>query len=123
MSRMMRTFPSEQSIDALQSYVIVVFPLIQGIPLHLQIDTYEDIGVADAEPIHRAFCQIKIFRDKVSSITYKPHQQFNIEIQILLITYLKGAERKNKDESRSAEKRMQKLMKQNNSSFSGIVNL
>ncbi len=38
----------------------------QGIPLHLQIDTYEDVGVADAEPIHRAFCQIKIFRDKVS---------------------------------------------------------
>ncbi|CAB3988532.1 grainyhead 1 homolog [Paramuricea clavata] len=65
---------------------------VKGIPLHLQIDTYEDIGVADAEPIHRAFCQIKIFRDK-------------------------GAERKNKDESRSAEKRMQKLMKQS-SSFS-----
>lgn len=34
--------------------------------MHLQIDTYEDLGVADAEPIHRSFCQIKIFRDKVS---------------------------------------------------------
>jgi hypothetical protein len=50
-------------------YLIDVFVLIQGIPLHLQIDTYEDIGVADAEPIHRAFCQIKIFRDKVSLLT------------------------------------------------------
>ncbi|XP_028401956.1 grainyhead-like protein 1 homolog isoform X2 [Dendronephthya gigantea] len=66
---------------------------VKGIPLHLQIDTYEDVGVADAEPIHRAFCQIKIFRDK-------------------------GAERKNKDESKSAEKRMQKLMQKQSSSFS-----
>ncbi|XP_046853173.1 LOW QUALITY PROTEIN: grainyhead-like protein 1 homolog [Xenia sp. Carnegie-2017] len=63
---------------------------VKGIPLHLQIDTYEDVDVPDAEPVHRAFCQIKIFRDK-------------------------GAERKNKDESRSAEKRMQKLMKQSSS--------
>lgn len=39
----------------------------QGIPLHLQIDTYEDINNPDAEPIHRAFCQIKVFRDKVST--------------------------------------------------------
>ncbi|CAH3197079.1 unnamed protein product, partial [Porites evermanni] len=53
---------------------------VKGIPLHLQIDTYEDINNPDAEPIHRAFCQIKVFRDK-------------------------GAERKNKDESKSAEKR------------------
>jgi len=37
----------------------------QGIPLHLQIDTYEDPDSSDAEPVHRAFCQIKVFRDKV----------------------------------------------------------
>ncbi|KAK3701725.1 hypothetical protein QZH41_018886 [Actinostola sp. cb2023] len=61
---------------------------VKGIPLHLQIDTYEDPDSPDAEPIHRAFCQIKVFRDK-------------------------GAERKNKDESKSAERRMQKWMKQN----------
>ncbi|XP_031561681.1 grainyhead-like protein 2 homolog isoform X2 [Actinia tenebrosa] len=61
---------------------------VKGIPLHLQIDTYEDPESSDAEPVHRAFCQIKVFRDK-------------------------GAERKNKDESRSAERRMQKWMKQN----------
>ena len=39
--------------------------LLQGIPLHLQIDTYEDLTNADAEPVHRSFCQIKVFRDKV----------------------------------------------------------
>ncbi|EDO44423.1 predicted protein, partial [Nematostella vectensis] len=53
---------------------------VKGIPLHLQIDTYEDVDNPDAEPVHRAFCQIKVFRDK-------------------------GAERKNKDESKSAERR------------------
>ncbi|XP_029188069.1 grainyhead-like protein 2 homolog [Acropora muricata] len=63
---------------------------VKGIPLHLQIDTYEDIANADAEPVHRSFCQIKVFRDK-------------------------GAERKNKDESKSAEKRIQKWVKQNTS--------
>ncbi|RMX37016.1 hypothetical protein pdam_00005052, partial [Pocillopora damicornis] len=64
---------------------------VKGIPLHLQIDTYEDITNPDAEPVHRSFCQIKVFRDK-------------------------GAERKNKDESKSAEKRIQKWVKQNTSS-------
>ena len=39
---------------------------LQGIPLHLQIDTYEDLTNPDAEPVHRSFCQIKVFRDKVS---------------------------------------------------------
>ncbi|XP_078371214.1 grainyhead-like protein 2 homolog isoform X2 [Oculina patagonica] len=64
---------------------------VKGIPLHLQIDTYEDLTNPDAEPVHRSFCQIKVFRDK-------------------------GAERKNKDESKSAEKRIQKWVKQNTSS-------
>lgn len=64
---------------------------VKGIPLHLQIDTYEDIPSPDTEPVHRSFCQIKVFRDK-------------------------GAERKNKDESKSAEKRIQKWVKQNTSS-------
>ena len=30
---------------------------VKGIPLHLQIDTYEEL-VSDAEPIHRSFCQV-----------------------------------------------------------------
>ena len=41
---------------------------LQGIPLHLQIDTYEDLTNPDAEPVHRTFCQIKVFRDKVSEM-------------------------------------------------------
>ena len=44
----------------------------QGIPLHLQIDTYEDIANADAEPVHRSFCQIKVFRDKVNEYVVRP---------------------------------------------------
>jgi transcription factor CP2-like protein len=50
------------------------------------VDTYEDLMNPDAEACHRGFCQIKVFRDK-------------------------GAERKNKDESKSAEKRMARLIK------------
>ena len=49
----------------LKTWRICWFPL-QGIPLHLQIDTYEDLTNPDAEPVHRSFCQIKVFRDKVS---------------------------------------------------------
>lgn len=60
---------------------------VKGIPLHLQVDTYEDLNNSESEPVHRGFCQIKVFRDK-------------------------GAERKNKDESKSAERRLTKFMKQ-----------
>ncbi|XP_065836862.1 grainyhead-like protein 2 homolog isoform X2 [Oscarella lobularis] len=59
---------------------------VKGIPLYLQVDTYEDLVNASADPVHRACCRIKIFRDK-------------------------GAERKNKDESKSAEKRLQRIIK------------
>ncbi|XP_057313118.1 grainyhead-like protein 2 homolog [Hydractinia symbiolongicarpus] len=58
---------------------------VKGIPLHLQVDTYEDLD-RNADPVHRGFCQIKVFRDK-------------------------GAERKNKDESKLVGKRMEKQMK------------
>jgi hypothetical protein len=73
--RRFQSRPLGKSISPPECYILImiVFVLfnwcvyvVQGIPLHLQIDTYEDLGVADAEPIHRAFCQIKIFRDKVS---------------------------------------------------------
>eukprot|EP00794_Sanderia_malayensis_P007236 gene7236-8044_t len=60
---------------------------VKGIPLHLQVDTFEDLITPDVDPVHRAFCQMKVFRDK-------------------------GAERKNKDESKSAERRLSKVMKQ-----------
>ena len=35
----------------------------QGLPLHLQIDTYEDLR--DTTVYHRGYCQIKVFCDKV----------------------------------------------------------
>ena len=38
----------------------------QGLPLHLQIDTFDEIR--DSGPVfHRGYCQIKVFCDKVSA--------------------------------------------------------
>ncbi|XP_021919127.1 protein grainyhead isoform X3 [Zootermopsis nevadensis] len=51
---------------------------VKGLPLHLQIDTYED--PRDSTIFHRGYCQIKVFCDK-------------------------GAERKTRDEERRAAKR------------------
>ncbi|GJQ68080.1 grh [Trypoxylus dichotomus] len=51
---------------------------VKGLPLHLQIDTYED--PRDSSVYHRGYCQIKVFCDK-------------------------GAERKTRDEERRAAKR------------------
>ncbi|XP_019765337.1 protein grainyhead isoform X2 [Dendroctonus ponderosae] len=51
---------------------------VKGLPLHLQIDTYED--PRDTNLFHRGYCQIKVFCDK-------------------------GAERKTRDEERRAAKR------------------
>ncbi|XP_050313252.1 protein grainyhead isoform X2 [Anthonomus grandis grandis] len=51
---------------------------VKGLPLHLQIDTYED--PRDSNVYHRGYCQIKVFCDK-------------------------GAERKTRDEERRAAKR------------------
>ncbi|XP_049293651.1 protein grainyhead-like isoform X1 [Anopheles funestus] len=51
---------------------------VKGLPLHLQIDTFED--PRDTSVFHRGYCQIKVFCDK-------------------------GAERKTRDEERRAAKR------------------
>ncbi|XP_037827478.1 protein grainyhead isoform X7 [Lucilia sericata] len=51
---------------------------VKGLPLHVQIDTFED--PRDAQVFHRGYCQIKVFCDK-------------------------GAERKTRDEERRAAKR------------------
>lgn len=40
----------------------------QGLPLHIQIDTFEDHR--DAQIFHRGYCQIKVFCDKVSIIFF-----------------------------------------------------
>ncbi|XP_067142512.1 grainyhead-like protein 1 homolog isoform X1 [Centruroides vittatus] len=52
---------------------------VKGLPLHLQIDTVDDYR-EESLPIHRGYCQIKVFCDK-------------------------GAERKTRDEERRAAKR------------------
>ncbi|CAG0881525.1 unnamed protein product [Cyprideis torosa] len=52
---------------------------VKGLPLHLQVDTYDDL-VKPLPAYHRGYCQIKIFCDK-------------------------GAERKTRDEERRASKR------------------
>jgi len=59
---------------------------VKGTPLYIQMDTFEDTDSLNPEPADRCYCQIKVFRDK-------------------------GAERKNKDESRTAERKLQKLLK------------
>ena len=38
---------------------------MKGYPLHVVVDTYEDLENESAEPVHRAYCRVKIFRDKV----------------------------------------------------------
>lgn len=55
---------------------------VKGLPLHVQVDTYEDprAEVGSSQVYHRGYCQIKIFCDK-------------------------GAERKLRDEERRAAKR------------------
>ncbi|KAJ6218222.1 hypothetical protein RDWZM_009379 [Blomia tropicalis] len=52
---------------------------VKGLPLHLQVDTFDDIREGST-PVHKGYCQIKVFCDK-------------------------GAERKTRDEERRAAKR------------------
>lgn len=42
----------------------MVWFVSQGLPLHIQVDTYED--PRDGPVYHRGYCQIKVFCDKVS---------------------------------------------------------
>ena len=37
--------------------------IFQGLPLHVQIDTFEE--TKDTGPVHRGYCQVKVFCDKV----------------------------------------------------------
>lgn len=41
---------------------------VKGIPLFLVADTYDEVESESADPVHRAFCRIKIFRDKVYNL-------------------------------------------------------
>ena len=40
---------------------------VRGLPLHIQIDTYDDIYMTTKYPVNRSYAQIKIFCDKVCS--------------------------------------------------------
>lgn len=42
---------------------------VKGLPLHLQIDTFDDIREGSL-PINRGYCQIKVFCDKVRADHY-----------------------------------------------------
>ena len=42
---------------------------VKGYPLHMVVDTYENLDTDTAEPVHRAYCKVKIFRDKVCICT------------------------------------------------------
>ena len=33
------------------------------------VDTYETVESDNAEPVHRAYCKVKIFRDKVGTLS------------------------------------------------------
>lgn len=45
---------------------LFIHDLFQGLPLHIQIDTFED--PRDTQVYHRGYCQIKVFCDKVRFI-------------------------------------------------------
>lgn len=45
------------------SKLIMFLASLQGLPLHIQIDTFED--PRDQQVYHRGYCQIKVFCDKV----------------------------------------------------------
>ncbi|XP_035214512.1 protein grainyhead-like, partial [Stegodyphus dumicola] len=66
---------------------------VKGLPLHLQIDTFDDFRES-APPHHRGYCQIKAFCDK-------------------------GAERKTRDEERRAAKRKLTAASDGSVSFPG----
>ena len=38
---------------------------VTGMPMHFVTDTYEDILRNCTSPVHRAYCKVKMFRDKV----------------------------------------------------------
>lgn len=51
---------------------------VQGIPLFLMVDTYEDVkSPIESEPTHRCYCKVKVFRDKVSVSDLDEHADAN----------------------------------------------
>ncbi|XP_060234598.1 grainyhead-like protein 2 homolog [Meriones unguiculatus] len=44
---------------------------VKGLPLMIQIDTYSYNNRSN-KPVHRAYCQIKVFCDKVPALSFSP---------------------------------------------------
>lgn len=53
-----------KSIKKVLKHTILISVYFKGLPLHIQIDTFED--PRDTNVHHRGYCQIKVFCDKVS---------------------------------------------------------
>ena len=47
----------------IKTMFLIANVMFQGLPLHVQIDTFED--TKEATPVNRAYCQVKVFCDKV----------------------------------------------------------
>lgn len=58
---------------------------VKGLPLHLQIDTFDDIREG-AIPINRGYCQVKVFCDKVR-VFFINRKQTNIIVLLLLVFF------------------------------------
>ena len=54
---------------------------VKGLPLHIVVDTYEEQDSNQEEPSHRAYCRVKIFRDKVEMI----HLEYTV-ISVVIVS-------------------------------------
>lgn len=61
---------------------------LQGLPLHVQIDTFED--PRDTQVMHRGYCQIKVFCDKVSVQYCSQHNIFKSFNRFVVCMFLIG---------------------------------
>ncbi len=60
--------------------------VLQGLPLHVQIDTFEN--AQDATPVHRGYCQVKVFCDKVRVPVLHPGASMRWRPLVVLIRNL-----------------------------------
>lgn len=51
---------------------------VKGLPLNIQIDTYSYNNRSN-KPVHRAYCQIKVFCDKVRLPTRQGHLEYSVQ--------------------------------------------
>ena len=61
---------------------------LQGMPLFVQIDTFDDLSSPEPETAHRCYCKIKTFRDKVSLFSLVMLFSCNMDDKNLLVNCL-----------------------------------